>query len=63
MKETRSKNQEKKGIQSYNDLKEFQLSYKLAMEVFWLIKEFPKEETSSLTDQISWTRFNIVKGG
>ena len=38
-------------IQSYKDLKVFQLSYALAMEVFWLSKKFPKEELYSLTDQ------------
>lgn len=30
----------------------FQLSYKLAMEVFKLSKSFPKEEMYSLTDQV-----------
>jgi four helix bundle protein len=36
----------------YKDLKVFQLSYKLAMEIFELTKAFPKEERYSLTDQI-----------
>lgn len=31
-------------IQSYKDLQVFQLSYELAMELFWLTKKFPKEE-------------------
>ena len=36
----------------YKDLKVFQLSYKLAMEIFEVTKAFPKEERYSLTDQI-----------
>jgi four helix bundle protein len=36
----------------YKDLKVFQLSYKLAMEIFEITKGFPKEEKYSLTDQI-----------
>lgn len=36
----------------YRDLKVFQLSYKLAMEIFEITKGFPKEEKYSLTDQI-----------
>ena len=36
----------------YKDLKVFQLSYKLAMEIFEITKTFPKEEKYSLTDQI-----------
>ena len=39
-------------IQSYEDLKVFNLAYDLAMEVFWLTKEFPREELYSLTDQL-----------
>lgn len=33
-------------------LKVFQLAYELAMEIFFLTKSYPKEETYSLTDQI-----------
>lgn len=36
----------------YRDLKVFQLSYKLAMDIFEITKTFPKEERFSLTDQI-----------
>ena len=36
----------------YRDLKVFQLSYKLAMDIFEITKTFPKEEKFSLTDQI-----------
>jgi len=53
-------------IQSYKDLRVFQLVYQLAMEVFWLTKQFPKEETYSLTDQIRRSSrsicSNIVEG-
>lgn len=66
MEEARETGSERKGIQSYNDLKVFQLAYKLAMEIFWLTKEFPKEETYSLTDQIRKSSrsicANIVEG-
>jgi four helix bundle protein len=36
----------------HKDLKVFQMSYKLAMEIFHLTKSFPPEERYSLTDQI-----------
>lgn len=36
----------------YQELKVYQLAYKLAMEVFEISKLFPKTETYSLTDQI-----------
>jgi four helix bundle protein len=36
----------------YRDLKGYQLSDKLAMEIFGLTKMFPSEEKFSLTDQI-----------
>ena len=39
-------------FQGYKDIKAFQLSYKLAMEVFELTKSFPKEEKYSLVDQM-----------
>lgn len=39
-------------IQSYEDLNVFNLAYDMAMEVFWVTKEFPKEELFSLTDQL-----------
>ncbi len=53
-------------IQSYKDLKVYQLSYELAMEIFWLTKKFPREELYSLTDQIRRASrsvpANIVEG-
>jgi four helix bundle protein len=53
-------------IQSYKDLKVHQLSFKLAMDVFWLSKKFPREELYSLTDQIRRSSrsitANIVEG-
>jgi four helix bundle protein len=36
----------------YKDLKVYQLSYRLAMDIFQITKTFPKEERYSLTDQI-----------
>lgn len=39
-------------IRTCKDLKVYQAAYKLAMEVFEVTKEFPKEETYSMTDQI-----------
>ncbi len=36
----------------YEDLKVYQMSYRLAMAIFELSKLFPKEEKYSLTDQI-----------
>jgi four helix bundle protein len=37
---------------SFKSLKVFQLSYELAMNIFEITKDFPKEEKYSLTDQI-----------
>jgi len=39
-------------LKGHRDLKVYQLSYKLAMEIFHLSKSFPREELYSLTDQI-----------
>lgn len=41
-----------KVIKDVKDLKVYNLSYKLAMEIFNITKKFPKEETYSLTDQV-----------
>jgi len=49
MQEARSK---KRPIKSYKDLEVYRLSYKLAMEIFYLTKKFPKDEMYSLTSQI-----------
>jgi four helix bundle protein len=39
-------------IKSHKDLKVYQQSFKMAMEIFEVTKKFPKEETFSLTDQM-----------
>jgi len=39
-------------IMKIKDLKVYKLSYKLAMEIFRLTRNFPKEEKYSLTDQV-----------
>lgn len=39
-------------INSFKDLIVYQKAYKLAMEVFEISKDFPKEEKYSLTDQM-----------
>ena len=39
-------------IRKHTDLKVYQLSFEVGMEVFEISKEFPKEERYSLTDQI-----------
>ena len=39
-------------IKNIKDFKVYKLSYKLAMEIFQLTRNFPKEEKYSLTDQI-----------
>lgn len=58
--------QKKKIIKTYQDLTVFEMAYQLAMEIFWLTKDFPKEETYSLTDQIRRSSrsicSNIVEG-
>jgi len=40
------------GYRGYRDLRVYQLSYALAMEIFHETKTFPPEEKYSLTDQI-----------
>ena len=39
-------------IKTVSDLEVFNISYKLAMDIFNLSRTFPKAETYSLTDQI-----------
>ena len=48
----KTEDRKKPTIRRVNDLKVYQLSYKAAMDIFNLTKNFPKEETYSLTDQI-----------
>jgi four helix bundle protein len=43
---------EKEQYRGYRDLKVYQLSYKLALEIHEITKLFPKEEKYSLTDQV-----------
>ncbi|MCF8219501.1 MAG: four helix bundle protein [Bacteroidales bacterium] len=40
------------GYRGYKDLKVYQKAFEMAMDIFWLTKQFPKEERYSLTDQI-----------
>lgn len=39
-------------IQTHRDLKVYKLAFEVGMEIFNMTKNFPKEETYSLTDQI-----------
>ena len=39
-------------LRGHRDLKVFQLAYSLAMDIFKLSRRFPREELSSLTNQI-----------
>ncbi len=43
---------ERKDYRGYKDLKVFQLSYQLSLEIFELTKNFPREEKYSLVDQV-----------
>ena len=53
-------------IKSYKDLTVYQLSYRLAMDIFWMSKKIPREELFSLTDQIRRSTrsitANVVEG-
>lgn len=40
------------GIQSHEELDVYKMAFKAAMRIFQLSKDFPREETYSLTDQI-----------
>jgi len=40
-------------IRSYKDLEVFKRSFTLAMNIFWITRDFPKEEIYSLTSQIT----------
>ncbi len=39
-------------IRSYKDLEVYNRSFKMAMDIFWMTRNFPKEEIYSLTSQI-----------
>ncbi len=53
-------------IQSYKDLEVYKRSFKMAMDIFWVTRNFPKEEMYSLTSQITRASrsvsLNIVEG-
>jgi len=53
-------------IQSYKDLEVYNRSFKMAMNIFWMTKDFPKEEIYSLTSQVTRSSrsvsANIVEG-
>ena len=53
-------------IQSYKDLEVYNRSFKMAMDIFWMSRKFPKEEVYSLTSQITRSSrsvsSNIVEG-
>lgn len=53
-------------IKSFKDLEVYNLSYTMAMEIFFLTRKFPKEEVYSLTSQIIRSSrsisSNIVEG-
>ena len=40
-------------IRSYKDLEVYQRSFKMAMGIFWMTRNFPNEEIYSLTSQIT----------
>jgi len=40
-------------IKSYKDLEVYKRSFRMAMDIFWLTRNFPKEEVYSLTSQIN----------
>jgi four helix bundle protein len=53
-------------IKSFKDLEVYNLSYQVAMDIFFLTRKFPKEELYSLTSQIVRSSrsisSNIVEG-
>ena len=53
-------------IRSYKDLEVYNRSFKMAMDIFWMTRNFPKEEIYSLTSQITRSSrsvsSNIVEG-
>jgi len=48
-------------LRGHGDLKVYQLSYKLAMEIFNLSRAFPREEIYSLTNQIRALREALLQ--
>ncbi len=45
-------NQESRKIKSFTDLNAWKEGHKLVLEIYQITKEFPKEETFGLTDQL-----------
>jgi four helix bundle protein len=53
---------QKRGYRGYRDLKVYQLSYQLALEIHEISKVFPKEEKYALVDQIrGWKKRRYEK--
>ena len=50
--ETATRTEQKKPIQSFEDLEVYQLGFELAMTIYSMTKNFPKEELYSLTTQM-----------
>jgi len=42
----------KKKLEHFRDLEVYQFAFSSAMELFWITKNFPKEEIYSIVDQI-----------
>lgn len=49
-----------KRIRSHRELRVYQLSFEVAMDIYKLTKNFPKEEKYSLTDQIRRSSRSVV---
>jgi len=47
-------------LKGHRDLKVYQLACKLAMEIFHLTKQFPREKLYSLTDQIRRSSHSVA---
>ena len=48
----RNERKKTKRIKSVRDLEVYKLAFESAMEIFEILKSFPKEEKYSLTDQV-----------
>jgi four helix bundle protein len=47
-------------IKTHNDLEVYKLSFKSAVEIFEITKNFPKDERYSLTDQIRRSSRSVI---
>jgi four helix bundle protein len=52
----------KRLVKKHIDLDVYQRGFKLAMQIFYLTKKFPKEEMYSLTDQIRRSSRSVCSG-